>query len=274
MFASLTLLQCGLPPRSKNLCSKLKKWLFGRGAVQLASAALLFVALIMVAPFGLGAYFFSEFFRSRLILAPKGQLSFLFSDKERRSMKSLWEWILNHIKSIFNILRGREKLTGRHLLLLSALFIFLAVCSVWSVIYTSSSSFCATCHEMVSFQESWQVSSHKNVACIECHGKPGLAGTIETKANGLRQAYLHLTKSRFDPKAPVNEVNCFSCHQDKVSTNLEQAVLRKDPHTWKHFANGNICLSCHTGVVHDLKINTAVPSRASCVTCHLDQMQL
>jgi nitrate/TMAO reductase-like tetraheme cytochrome c subunit len=127
---------------------------------------------------------------------------------------------------------------------------------------------------MTTYKESWTTSAHKNVECIECHSKPGLEGTVETKANGLRQAYLHLTTDEFNPKAPVNDVNCLSCHQGKVSTNTDQALLRKNPHNVKHFENGMNCLSCHTGLVHDVKVNTLVPTRDTCVTCHLDQMNL
>jgi len=175
--------------------------------------------------------------------------------------------------SLFNALRGKEKFTGRHLLALSAFLVLILLFTGFSVSYTSSTSFCANCHEMEPFRQSWSLSSHKNVDCIECHSAPGLEGVVKTKANGLKQLYLHVTQSEFNPKAPPNDIHCLSCHQERVKTDTDLAEIRKNPHTVKHFENGMNCLSCHTGMVHNEKLNNALPSRDICVTCHLDQMK-
>ncbi|MEE8494597.1 MAG: NapC/NirT family cytochrome c, partial [Nitrospirales bacterium] len=44
---------------------------------------------------------------------------------------------------------------------------------------TSAPKFCASCHTIRPSYESWAVSSHKDVTCVDCHVRPGLGGFIE-----------------------------------------------------------------------------------------------
>lgn len=175
--------------------------------------------------------------------------------------------------NLFKALCGKEKLTGQHLLVIGALVVFFFVVTAWSVGYTSKSEFCGSCHEMGAMQQTWINSSHKSVACIDCHSEPGVQGMFKAKIKGIKELYVHVTNSHINPKAEAKDVNCLSCHQDKVSTNIERAFAVKNPHTVKHYDNGMTCLSCHGGLVHNAKVNTTVPSRDACVTCHLDQMK-
>lgn len=172
--------------------------------------------------------------------------------------------------SLWNALRGKEKLTGQHLLIMAGLIVFCFVFTAWSVGYTSQSEFCGSCHEMGSMHQTWINSSHKNVACIDCHSEPGVKGMVKAKMNGLKELYVHVTSNSIAPKAQSGDVNCLSCHQDKVSTNIERALAAKNPHTIKHFDNGMNCLTCHSGLVHNSKMNTTTPTRETCVTCHLN----
>lgn len=174
--------------------------------------------------------------------------------------------------SLLRALRGREKFTGRHLLITGALVVLFFLFTAWSVGYTSKSEFCGSCHEMGSFYQTWNTSAHKSVDCIDCHSEPGVQGLIKVKVKGLKELYVHMTSSNINPKAHENDINCYNCHQGKVSTNVDQALSRATPHTVKHIQNGLTCLTCHSGLVHNAKTNNLVPSRDTCVTCHLDQM--
>lgn len=174
---------------------------------------------------------------------------------------------------LWMILRGKEKLTGRHMVIFGAIIVFLLISAGWSAAYTSRSEFCATCHEMDPMYQSWQTSAHKNVACEDCHAEPGALGFVKTKAKGMREVYVHVTSSKIEPKAKDHDINCYNCHQDKVKTNTDKALAAKDPHTVKHFDNGMTCITCHSGLVHDTKLNNVVPGRDSCARCHLDAMQ-
>jgi nitrate/TMAO reductase-like tetraheme cytochrome c subunit len=171
------------------------------------------------------------------------------------------------------ILTGKGKLTSRHFILLACALVFLFVLTSWSVSYTSQSGFCMTCHEMTPMHKTWQMSAHKNIACIQCHTEPGAMGVVKEKAKGLREVYVHLTGTPATIKADERDISCFSCHQDKVKQNAEKALVMKDPHTVRHFENGMTCVSCHGGLVHDAQKNNMIPSRDTCTACHLDQMK-
>ena len=41
--------------------------------------------------------------------------------------------------------------------------------------------FCGMCHNMKVYVDSWKSSSHRQVDCIECHYKPGLANHLKGK---------------------------------------------------------------------------------------------
>lgn len=140
---------------------------------------------------------------------------------------------------------------------------------------SSQSEFCGTaCHEMEPEYVTWQTSGHKHVQCAECHEKDGVVGTVKSKMQGARETVAHITGNYETPitLSNPNDVNCYSCHQDKMKQNVEMAAATRNPHTGKHFENGMNCLTCHSGVVHDEVANKTLPSRDRCFTCHLDDM--
>ncbi len=57
----------------------------------------------------------------------------------------------------------------------------LAVRGTW--VYTDSSTYCGTCHPKMA--EHWGLSTHRTVACRQCHIEPGMKGAIEGKVTGL-----------------------------------------------------------------------------------------
>lgn len=175
-----------------------------------------------------------------------------------------------------NLLRaiaGKEKLTGQNLLILGCAAVLFLLFTAWSVGYTSRSEFCGACHEMTPMQKTWQASSHKAVACIDCHSEPGFKGFVKAKTKGLKDVWFHVTGKTVGIKADERDINCYSCHQDKVKTNVEKALAARDPHSKKHFDNGMTCVSCHAGIVHDAGLSNAALNRDTCTTCHLDQMK-
>src|SRR5690242_7727803 len=52
-------------------------------------------------------------------------------------------------------------------------FLVLVAMAGW---YTSRPKFCRSCHIMEPYYDSWAVSKHKDVSCIECHFAPGIGG--------------------------------------------------------------------------------------------------
>ena len=170
-----------------------------------------------------------------------------------------------------------KKFKLKHIAIAGLACIVLLGASTVMIEATNTTSFCSTtCHEMEPMANSYDHSIHAKagVGCADCHEKPGLQGTIASKWQGTQELFLHVTGQVPDPIKMTDahkKVNCYICHQDKIM-NSEVAAKHKDPHTAKHFENGMNCLTCHTGVVHDAKVNMDVPGRERCYTCHLDNM--
>lgn len=88
--------------------------------------------------------------------------------------------------------------------------------------YTSQPGFCASCHIMEPYYESWQKDrhgEHLEVACVECHYAPGEATTFKAKFRGLSQvmSYWSGRYGATRPRAYVAQASCMTsrCHGDE-----------------------------------------------------------
>lgn len=86
---------------------------------------------------------------------------------------------------------------------------------------TSQASFCASCHNMVPYYETWQADLHGgklDIACVECHYAPGERTTLKAKFRGLSQvaSYFSGRYGATRPRAHVSNDSCLTsnCHGD------------------------------------------------------------
>ncbi|HMP69513.1 MAG TPA: cytochrome c nitrite reductase small subunit [Pirellulaceae bacterium] len=107
---------------------------------------------------------------------------------------------------------------------------------------------CANCHIMQSHYDSWQNSSHRNVAtCNDCHLPHDFMGKWFTKAdNGLLHSWAFTMGNFHEPiqikprNRRVTQNACLYCHQDFVHAMLpvqEQGDMLN-------------CTHCHYSVGH------------------------
>ena len=120
----------------------------------------------------------------------------------------------------------------------------------WSYLSKDPKS-CINCHVMNPQWDSWQHSSHKNVAdCITCHMPHTFVNKWYTKAlNGWNHGKAFTTGNIPEPmvitkrnKEIVLE-NCVECHKTTVST-MHVSMSRK------HEADEPTCTTCHGNVGH------------------------
>lgn len=107
---------------------------------------------------------------------------------------------------------------------------------------------CANCHVMQDHYDSWQKSSHKDVAtCNDCHVSPHPVGKWITKAdNGFFHSLAFTTNQFHEPiqikprNRAVTQQACLKCHQDFVHN-----MLPTRP-------GGDMlnCITCHSDVGH------------------------
>ena len=95
----------------------------------------------------------------------------------------------------------------------------LAVGTVVAVQWTETTDFCGRCHTMGPELKAYEMSPHREVACVECHTEPGIAGWVKAKVNGTRQLVEVLTGTFPRPipapdhsLLPPTSVTCLKCH--------------------------------------------------------------
>lgn len=133
---------------------------------------------------------------------------------------------------------------------------------------TNHPQFCASCHTIRPSVESWEASSHKDVTCVECHVRPGLAGFLEDKVlKGLTDVAITWFGTPTEPHdlhAHVDSEVCVRCHRailrvSEVSSRDLPAPVnaiglvmshRKHMEAFGQRGRGEGCTTCHARVVH------------------------
>ncbi|PLR91920.1 cytochrome c3 family protein [Bacillus sp. T33-2] len=116
---------------------------------------------------------------------------------------------------------------------------------------SSSSKFCASCHEMKPEFYTWKASSHSEVDCVNCHVEPGAKNLAKGKVDTIEQAIKKQMKTYEAPIRMPSEIPdeaCERCHNINTRSFTPSGDLII-PHD-KHKAEGVSCIQCHSGVAH------------------------
>lgn len=147
--------------------------------------------------------------------------------------------------------------------------------------YSMQPDFCRSCHIMEPYYQAWHQSTHKNVPCVDCHFKPGLANTLEGKFQASSQAAKYITQTYGSkPHAEVHDESCMrsGCHEKRVlegkvnwdvkSSRGDIVTIRFDhtPHLTQDRRGKNLrCVSCHSQIVQGQHL---VVTLDTCFLCH------
>jgi len=146
--------------------------------------------------------------------------------------------------------------------------------SAYSLKITHHPKFCTSCHYMGDYYTSWQHSSHKDVACVECHYEPGVRAEVEGKLKGVVQLVNYLGHS-YDtkPHALISNESCMrsDCHDDMDHS--EEVLLFHGSIRFRHDTHlsaqprGKVlnCVSCHGQTIQGQHISV---TETTCTTCH------
>lgn len=137
--------------------------------------------------------------------------------------------------------------------------VVLAVYLLFMGLYYPTSSptgFCARCHYIKPYVESWQESKHAGINCVHCHEHRGFSGKLESKARGSNYFYQHITRQYTMPtKAVVFEQNCIGCH---VGDNRRFAQAPRmtniSVNHYEIIRENRSCLECHRDTGHEVNI--------------------
>ncbi len=140
-----------------------------------------------------------------------------------------------------------------------------------TLIYTSTPTFCKSCHVMQNEHENWKASAHQNVGCIACHHQPGLLGFGIGKNSLLRMTFKFFAKTYENPiLTEVGNDSCNRCHEGVKDKSLISHTIKV---SHKEFLEkGAKCIDCHNTVAHGKTIlHRKYPHMDYCVTCHNDK---
>lgn len=144
---------------------------------------------------------------------------------------------------------------------------------------TELPQFCNMCHEMSINFDSWEISRHSSIRCVDCHARAGFSGWLAAKTGGLRQLARHFSAETIedihvgDEQRQVVSENCQRCHQGATRVQERHGIVIAHD---RHLQMGIGCVECHTrAFAHpvldpDTPADAPVPlaSPATCVGCH------
>jgi nitrate/TMAO reductase-like tetraheme cytochrome c subunit len=168
---------------------------------------------------------------------------------------------------------GRLRRLARALIPAAILAVLLlTITTVGFVEYSSRPSFCNNCHIMEPYYESWASSSHRDVACIECHYAPGIRAEAMGKLQAANQVVKYVTGA-YDvkPWAEIEDAACLrsGCHSErKVEGVVDYQGVRFDhaEHLSELRRGKQLrCTSCHSQIVQGEHVAV---TQSTCILCH------
>ena len=141
---------------------------------------------------------------------------------------------------------------------------------VASVEVTSRPRFCGSCHIMTPYYESWKLSSHKNIACVECHIPPGVTAEIRKKFEALSMVARYFTGTYgTNPWTEIDDAACLRCHERRLLMSKETIGGVQFDHAAHlvEMRRGKTlrCTSCHSQIVQGSHIAVTT---STCILCH------
>jgi len=137
---------------------------------------------------------------------------------------------------------------------------------------TTKPIFCRSCHNMEPYYDSWANSSHRDVACVDCHYEPGLLETFEGKFKALSQLAKYVTATEgTKPWAEVSDYSCLrsGCHSTRLlEGEIEFGRIRFDHrHHLIGMRRGKRlrCTSCHAQLEQGEHLTV---TSTACILCH------
>jgi len=143
-------------------------------------------------------------------------------------------------------------------------------------VYSTQSSFCASCKIMQTRYVGWERSTHARSAhakadCIDCHSEPGIIGEFNAHLNGARYVAVVLAGGNRGAilRGKVYTSACTECHK------VEDIASRNPGHEMNHAAHlaHNVeCFQCHVDLAHGTLLGEPrTPVMEVCMSCHRQQ---
>lgn len=145
-----------------------------------------------------------------------------------------------------------------------------------SIEITSQPQFCGFCHVMMPYVRSWQTSTHKGVACVECHIPPGITSEFKKKFEALSMVTKYITGTYgTNPWTEIEDSSCLRCHEKRLLQGKEifkGVLFDHAPHLLELRRGEQLkCTSCHSQIVQGTHISVTT---FTCFICHFKNQEL
>jgi len=170
-------------------------------------------------------------------------------------------------------LRGTREHKKGIIIFIGVAFVVFIILIATLLHLTANYKFCAMCHNMDTYIESWKQSTHKDVSCLECHFEPGLWGELSGKWKAQTHVVLKITGTA--PPRPHTQISDASCLREGCHSTQD---LKKSQITYKGVSfshNTHLselrrgkklkCVSCHSQIVQGKHLTV---TETTCFTCH------
>jgi hypothetical protein len=196
------------------------------------------------------------------------------TDKSRGMFGSLYSLVKAFLKDFYT---ESKKGTLQHRKGIAIFAAFVLVCflvvAVLLLKVSESPVFCGVCHNMKVYVDSWKSSTHREVACIKCHYKPGFANHLKGKWQDgqLSLVYFVTGKSPTRPHAEIDDVSCLQsgCHKrtDLKNEMVFKNVLFSHPRHIEQMKRQKQlrCTTCHSQIVQGAHMTV---TDVECFICH------
>lgn len=146
----------------------------------------------------------------------------------------------------------------------------IVVLSLAAMHMSSTPEFCGTCHVMTPYFDSWKLSEHNHVACVECHIPPGITAEFEKKFEALSMVARYFTGTYgTNPWAEIDDDACLRCHERRLLQGKEVVggvIFDHTPHLTEVRRGLKLrCTSCHGQIVQGSHIAVTT---STCNLCH------
>jgi nitrate/TMAO reductase-like tetraheme cytochrome c subunit len=190
------------------------------------------------------------------------------------TLKNIYGLVKDFWFDFFNEARNgtRKHIKGIKVFVLFCLIAFFVI-TVALLQFSESSTFCGLCHQMTGYIESWKASSHRNVACTQCHYAPGFLNHLKGKwVDGqVSLAYFISGKKPTMPHAEISDASCLQkgCHkvEDLQGDMIYKNVAFSHGKHLDELKRGMKlrCTSCHAQMVQGQHLTV---HETNCFICH------
>jgi len=169
------------------------------------------------------------------------------------------------------LLQALKRVRFRIVGLTAAMLLGIGIVATGTAMEVSSRpSFCGSCHIMTPYYESWKHSSHKNIACVECHIPPGVTAELRKKYEALSMVARYFTGTySTNPWTEVDDASCLRCHERRLLAGKElfgDVLFDHNAHLAGMRRGKTLrCTSCHSQIVQGSHIAVTA---STCVLCH------